>query len=178
MDRSFYTRDTVVVAKDLLGKNLCRMHDGVLYKGMIVETEAYKQEEPACHAYCGLTPRNQIMFHTGGVSYVYFIYGMHFCVNVVTELNGYGCAVLIRALEPVLNIDNTNGPAKLTKAMHITRGDNGLDLTDKNSGLWIEENQVIDAENIVTAPRIGISQAVDYPWRFYIKDNPWVSKIK
>ncbi len=178
MDRSFFTRDTVTVAKDLLGKNLCRMYDGQLYKGMIVETEAYRQNEPACHAYCGLTPRNQVMFEAGGVSYVYFIYGMHFCMNVVTELKGSGCAVLIRALEPVMNIDNTNGPAKLCKAMHITRGENGLDLTDKNSGLWIEENQVIEPENIVTTTRIGISQAVDYPWRFYIKDNPCVSKAK
>ena len=178
MDRSFFTRDTVTVAKDLLGKNLCRMYDGQLYKGMIVETEAYRQNEPACHAYCGLTPRNQVMFEAGGVSYVYFIYGMHFCMNVVTELKGSGCAVLIRALEPVMNIDNTNGPAKLCKAMHITRGENGLDLTDKNSGLWIEENQIIEPENIVTTTRIGISQAVDYPWRFYIKDNPWVSKAK
>lgn len=178
MDRSFFTRDTVTVAKDLLGKNLCRMYDGQLYKGMIVETEAYRQNEPACHAYCGLTPRNQVMFEAGGVSYVYFIYGMHFCMNVVTELKGSGCAVLIRALEPVMNIDNTNGPAKLCKAMHITRGENGLDLTDKNSGLWIEENQIIEPENIVTTTRIGISQAVDYPWRFYIKDNPCVSKAK
>ena len=178
MDRSFFTRDTVTAAKDLLGKNLCRMYDGQLYKGMIVETEAYRQNEPACHAYCGLTPRNQVMFEAGGVSYVYFIYGMHFCMNVVTELKGSGCAVLIRALEPVMNIDNTNGPAKLCKAMHITRGENGLDLTDKNSGLWIEENQIIEPENIVTTTRIGILQAVDYPWRFYIKDNPCVSKAK
>ncbi len=178
MDKSFFTRNTVTVAKDLLGKNLCRMYDGQLYKGMIVETEAYRQDEPACHAYCGLTPRNQVMFKTGGISYVYFIYGMHFCVNVVTELNGCGCAVLIRALEPVLNIDNTNGPAKLCNAMHITRGENGLDLTNEKSGLWIKENKIIEPENIVTTTRIGISQAVDYPWRFYIKDNPWVSKAK
>lgn len=176
MDRSFFTRDTITVAKDLLGKNLCRRYNDTLYKGMIVETEAYKQEDPACHAYCGFTPRNQVMFKTGGISYVYFIYGMHFCMNVVTEINGYGSAVLIRALEPILNIDNTNGPAKLTKAMHITRGENGLDLTNEESGLWIEENQEIAEENIVTTTRIGISQATDYPWRFYIKDNLWVSK--
>lgn len=175
MDKSFYNQNTIIVAKELLGKNLCHKVGDIVYKGMIVETEAYRQEDPACHAHCGLTPRNKVMFENGGISYVYFIYGMHFCINVVTERKGYGSAVLIRALEPIENIDNSNGPAKLTKAMHITKEENGLDLTNINSNLWIEENQNIEEENIIQTTRIGINKAIELPWRFYIKDNPWVS---
>lgn len=177
MDKSFYNRDTIIVARELLGKVLCRRIDGKIYKGIIVETEAYTQEDPACHAYCGMTPRNEAMFQNGGISYVYFIYGMHFCMNVVTERKGYGCAVLIRALEPLMNINNTNGPAKLTKAMKITRGQNGLDLTTLESGLWIDDAEPVENENIIQTVRVGITQAADYPWRFYIKDNKWVSKL-
>ena len=114
------------------------------------------------------------MYRKGGVAYVYFIYGMHYCVNVVTEKQGRGCAVLIRAVEPLNYEAKTNGPARLCKALNITKELNGADLTSKTSPLWIEKSEKNDFE-IVTSKRIGIKQNAEYPWRFYIKNNGWVS---
>lgn len=173
LKRSFYLKNTLAVAKNLLGSVLCRRIGDKVYKGIIVETEAYTQDEPACHAFKGITPRCEVMFKEGGFAYVYFTYGMHYCVNVVTEKEGKGCAVLIRALEPI-GFDGTNGPAKLCKVLNITRELNGVDLTSEDSPMWIERGK--KPAEIVETTRIGIKLAADYPWRFYIKDNKWVSK--
>lgn len=173
LTQEFFERDTLCVAKDLLGAVLCRSIDGIVKKGIVVETEAYTQEDPACHAY-RRTKRSETMFKDAGLSYVYFTYGMHHCMNVVTEPKERGCAVLIRALEPVSEaLVNTNGPAKLCKQMQITRELNEIDLS-KSDELWIEAGA--SPQEIVTTTRIGITQATEYPWRFYIKDNKWVSK--
>ena len=174
LSKSFYLKDTVEVAQKLLGCVLFRELEGKIYKSIIVETEAYTQEDAACHAYRGITPRCEVMYGEGGAAYVYFIYGMHYCVNVVTEKKGRGCAVLIRAVEPLNYEAKTNGPARLCKALNITKELNGADLTSKASPVWKEKGEKTDFE-IVTTPRIGIKQNVDYPWRFYIKDNKWVS---
>jgi DNA-3-methyladenine glycosylase len=172
-DREFFLRDTLTIAKDLLGYVLCRQVDGAIKKGIIVETEAYTQEDPSCHAF-RRTKRSETMFKEGGISYVYFTYGMHHCMNIVTEPKERGCAVLIRALESISDdLENTNGPAKLCKQMQITRELNEEDMLS-SSVLWIEKG--INPKEIVTTTRIGITQAADYPWRFYIKDNKWVSK--
>lgn len=174
--KSFYKQNTLTVAKQLLGKVLCRRVGERILRGIIVETEAYTQDEPSCHAYRGVTNRSKTLFEEGGIAYVYFIYGMYHCMNVVTDKKGYGSAVLIRALEPLENLDNTNGPAKLCKELEITRELNETDLTTSKSGLWIEFGDDIREENIITTERIGIKSATDYPWRFYIKHNKCVSK--
>ncbi len=173
--RNFYNRNTLEVAKDLLGCKLCRFTENGIQEGVIVETEAYTHDDPACHAYSGKTPRSITLFKKSGLAYVYFIYGMYHCFNVTTEPEGIAGAVLIRALEP-LNIKDTNGPAKLCRAMNITKELNEVDLTCKKSGLWIEEFKHFDNSEIITTTRIGIKQAADYPWRFYVKGNKFISK--
>lgn len=176
LSRDFYNRNTLEVAKDLLGCKLCRNIDGQIISGIIVETEAYTQHDPACHAYKGKTPRAITLFKQPGIAYVYFIYGMYHCFNVITEPEDIAGAVLIRALEPI-NLDlKTNGPGKLCREMLITKEHNEVDLTSKDSNLWIEEGIDVSKSKIHTTTRIGIKQAADYPWRFYIKDNNFVSK--
>lgn len=176
LDRDFYNRNTLDVAKDLLGHKLCREINGEVLSGIIVETEAYTANDPACHAFRGKTPRSATLFKTPGLAYVYFTYGMHHCFNVVTEEEETAGAVLIRALEPLGDLADTNGPAKLCKQMSITRELNEVDLTCKTSCLWIEEGIEVPKSKIYTTTRIGIKQAADYPWRFYVKDNKFVSK--
>lgn len=157
---------------------------------MIVETEAYLFNDPASHAFRGVTERNKPMFNKGGFLYVYFTYGMHYCANVVTNREGIGEAVLIRAVEPVggiemmsinRNIKNkgkfhtiTNGPAKFTQAFSLTKIHNGIDLCGNE--IFITEGQHIPKSKIVSTTRIGISSATDKKWRFYIKGNEWISK--
>lgn len=174
LNKSFYLKDTLEVAKSLLGCVLCRRIDGKVIRGIIVETEAYTQDDPACHTYKGITNRSKVMFEEGGISYVYFIYGMHYCFNVVTEKKDLGCAVLIRALEPLNCNLKTNGPSKLCKALSITKDLNGIDLTTDKSDIWIEKGKT--PADIIVTTRIGIKEAADYLRRFYIKDNKWVSK--
>lgn len=176
LKRKFFARNTVVVAKELLGKILCRRYGNVICKGKIVEVEAYTQDDPACHAYKGMTERNKQLFSKPGTAYVYFTYGMHYCLNIVTEKEGYGSGVLIRALEPVENIDRTNGPALITRAMNITKEQNGCDITTGKSEIWIEDAENICDKDIIQTVRIGIKSAADYPRRFYIGNNIWVSK--
>lgn len=176
LNRGFYNRNTLDVAKDLLGCRLCRKIDGKILSGIIVETEAYTQNDPSCHAYRGKTPRSITLFKKPGLAYVYFTYGMHHCFNVVTEEEETAGAVLIRALEPVAPLADTNGPAKLCKQMQITRELNEVDLTSKNSCLWIEEGVNVPENKVHVTTRIGITQAADYPWRFYVKENKFVSK--
>ncbi len=175
ISRDFYNRDTVSVARDLLGCKLCRQIGTKLLQGVIVETEAYKQDDPACHAYRGKTPRAITLFKRPGLSYVYFIYGMYYCFNITTEPEGVAGAVLIRAVEP-LNLDNTNGPGKLCREFQITKDLNEIDLTKPNNKIWLENFKSYDDSNVCQTTRIGIKQAIDYPWRFYVKDNLFVSK--
>ncbi len=183
---SFYARSTELVAESLLGKTLVRIivnTSGKLERlsGMIVETEAYGfKNDPASHAYRGLTSRNAAMYGEVGRAYVYFIYGSQYCVNVSARSNELGAgAVLIRALQPLEGIDImkslrktdhflslTSGPGKLTQALSITNVLNGEDMTDSKSRLHIEEG--VNPVAIVTTKRIGISQAVDKKWRFII----------
>jgi DNA-3-methyladenine glycosylase len=174
--QDFFERQTPVVARELLGAKLCRrLADGRIEKRAIVETEAYRDNEPACHAARGPTPRCQVLFGEAGIAYVYFIYGMYNCLNVVTEKPGVGCAVLIRALEGV----DTSGPGKLCRTLAIDRSFNGLSLMDQSLDLWIEPGAgKLKPSQIGVSERIGISKAQELPWRFFIKDHPHVSGPK
>lgn len=188
--RNFFYQDTVKVAKDILGKLLVRESSQGIFVGRIVEVEDYRGiDDPASHSYRGKTKRNEIMFGKPGVVYVYFTYGYHYCLNVVTEKAGIAAAVLIRALKPLKGIDEmkinrgvkdltkvASGPGKLTKAFQITLEENGLDITNASSYMNIYEINKPEQFQIVQTTRIGIRLAKEFPWRFYIKDNPNVSK--
>ncbi|MEW5820004.1 MAG: DNA-3-methyladenine glycosylase [Cyanobacteriota bacterium] len=179
LTREFCERDTLIVAPQLLG---CILHHRVdkntILSGIIVETEAYTQNDPACHAYKGKTPRSATLFGECARAYVYFIYGMYHCFNVVTEPYDTAGAVLIRALEPMPPLSHTHGPGRLCKSMKITKELNEVDLTDHDGPLWITFGDTIPKSKIITTTRIGISLAKDFKWRFYIKDNPHVSVKK
>lgn len=183
--RSFYTRDTVQVAQDLLGKILVRNIDGTTISGIIIETEAYRyKDDAASHSYGGMTERNRAMFGEVGRAYVYFTYGMHYCVNAVARSSNYSAgAVLIRSLFPRVGIEFmikqrktedisnlVNGPAKLTQALKITKNDYGEDLT-KRSSLYISDGLKIKKSQILSSPRIGIKKATDKLWNFKISKN-------
>jgi len=175
LPRSFYSRNTKIVARRLLGKYLIRKIGGRKLIGKIVETEAYFQDDPASHSFRGKTERSAPMFEYPGHAYVYFIYGNHYCLNAVTEKFGKAGAVLIRALEPAKGITSaTNGPGKLTKALKIDRRFNRADMT--RGGLVIAEGDK-ERYNIISAKRIGISKASNRLYRFYIKGNAYVSKM-
>ncbi len=194
LKREFYKRDVLTVARDLLGKYLVKNSHGKILSGKIVETEAYDGRiDKAAHTFSGKTERNYIMFNEGGYFYVYFTYGNHFCCNVVTGFEGEGTAVLIRAVEPVEGIEImtsnrygrrylksgkekfnlTSGPGKLCQAMNITRSDYGLDLTGDR--VYILSRRKIPDDRIVVTARIGIKKSAELPWRFYIKNNLYVS---
>lgn len=185
LPRSFYSRKTEIVARDLLGCILVHEINGKKISGKIVETEAYLGEnDPGSHASRGMTPRNKIMFGKPGVAYVYFIYGNHYCLNFVTEREGVAGAVLIRALEPLEGLEEmmrrrgrknnlTNGPGRLTQALGITRAHNGIDLTGDE--LYVLRGE--KPKEIVTTTRIGIREGADLKLRFYIKGNKFVSVI-
>ena len=193
LPRSFYSRSTLQVAQDLIGKVLVRDFDGRRLSGMIVETEAYVgPQDLACHASKGHTPRTSVMFGSAGYAYVYMIYGFYFCLNIVTERKGYPAAVLIRGVEPLENLDFmrqlrnnperdtsiASGPGKLCMAMSIDRRLNGEDLLGQT--LWIEDRK-LDSGPILTSPRVGVDYAGEYkdkPWRFYLANNPHVSKVR
>lgn len=179
LPRRFYARNTVTVARELLGKYLVHVVENEKRIGRIVETEAYLgPHDRAAHSARGLTERTQVMFGPPGHAYVYMIYGMHFCLNAVTERDGHAAAVLIRAIEPVLNIhDRTQGPALLCKALGIDKQRNAHDLISKE--LYIATVSVDDNFTIVKRPRIGVDYAGHWArrlLRFYIKGNPFVSK--
>jgi len=176
ISQDFYNRNTLEVAKDILGCKLNRRVGNKILSGIIVEVEAYTQEDPACHAFKGKTPRAITLFKQPGIAYVYFIYGMYHCMNVVTEEYDRAGAVLIRALEPLPPLANTNGPGKLCKSLQITKEFNEADVTSEDSDLWIEEGIIVPKTQIIETTRIGIKLAADFPWRFYIKDNKFVSK--
>ncbi len=158
-----------------MGSILCRrLPDGNILSGQIVEVEAYRENEPACHAYRGKTPRTAVMFGPPGISYVYFIYGNYNCLNVVTEEEGSACAILIRAVEG----HDTNGPGKLCRAWSISRQHNGADLTDCQSELWIAQREPLKRTQIGVSTRIGVTSAHDLRWRYFIKGHPSVSGPK
>jgi DNA-3-methyladenine glycosylase len=175
----------------LLGWRIVRSTPAGIIKLKIVETEAYHQDDPASHSYRGMTARTAPMFEAGGTIYVYFTYGMHYCLNFVTGPKGVGEGVLIRAGEPM---DGTeimkknrgvesinmlaNGPAKLTQALGINSTELSGKILNKSSISLEAPADILTAKDIVTSRRVGIRQAVENPWRFYIKDNPFVSKSK
>jgi DNA-3-methyladenine glycosylase len=194
LPKKFYTREVKIVAKDLLGKILVKNDGNSILAGKIVEVEAYDGNiDQAAHTFIGKTKRNEIMFNEGGYFYVYFTYGAHFCCNVVTGKKDHGTAVLIRAIEPVkgqnkmtknrfgrklLNekerFNLTNGPGKVCQAMGINRVHYGTDLTmDK---IFILDAPKLKKDMVVVTKRVGIKKSVDLPWRFYIKENPYVSR--
>ena len=186
---SFYDRPTEIVARELLGTVLqCTTPDGVT-QGIIVETEAYTgPDDPACHAAAGLTARTAHLFGPPGMAYVYFIYGMYWCVNAVTRERGHGSAALIRAVHPIAgedlmrarrktarrDVDLTNGPGKLCMAMDISGAMNGTSL--RTGPIVIRRGKTIDDAAIVVTPRIGITKAADWPLRYVVKDDPYVSR--
>ncbi len=192
LPRAFYDRDTVQVARDLLGAYLVREYEGHLLVGRIVETEAYVGlDDKASHASVGRTERNAVMFGPPGHAYVYVIYGVHHCLNVVTEREGFPAAVLIRALEPLMGVEMmrelrggrpdvelTNGPGKLCQALAIDMRLYGHDLC-LGSVLWVAGGTLKPAEEIVAGPRVGVrgdQRALTVPWRFAIRGNPYVSR--
>lgn len=181
LPREFYARETVKVAKELLGKNLVRKKGNEIISGIIIETEAYRyKDDPASHAFRGMTERNKAMFGQVGRAYVYFTYGMYYCVNAVARSEDMlAGAVLIRALKPVkgvsimkknrktTNLTNlTNGPAKLTQALKINKMQYGVDLSKKNE-LFITEGLNL-RKKILVCKRIGIKNGIDKLWNFKI----------
>ena len=184
---SMLDQHPTVVARQLLGSCLVRDIDGHEICVRIVETEAYHQSDAASHSYRGQTPRTAPMFGPSGHAYVYFTYGMHYCFNIVTGVEGEGSAVLVRAVEPVkseellskhrpnkFGAELTNGPAKLCQALAIDKGLNGHNLSQ--SPLRLEPGRAIEDASAVATTRIGISRDTHRNWRFYIADNPYVSR--
>ena len=186
---SWCDHSSVEIAPALIGCTLFRqLPDGPLIRSLIVETEAYSPGDPACHAYRGKSQRNAAMFGPPGHSYVYLIYGMYHCLNVVTETEGIGSAVLIRALSldllpPQLTPVQAKkphrvaaGPGKLCRALKIDRSLDGM-LFHPDNGLWLAHRErSVDRADLVQTTRIGITKAAERPWRWYLKDHPAVSK--
>lgn len=176
LTRSFFNRNTVIVAKDLIGKVLVYkdkkggIKEGNVKEGVIIETEAYKENDEACHAFKGETPRTRVMFGEPGRSYVYFVYGMYYCLNIVTESKGKGCAVLIRKVSPIKGVSGKcDGPGKLCKSFGITKKDDNIDLC--GSVNFYIEDRGIRFGKINSATRIGISKSKEKKWRFFIDEE-------
>ncbi|MBC7877770.1 MAG: DNA-3-methyladenine glycosylase [Anaerolineales bacterium] len=186
----FYNRPTLIVARELIGARLVRILDGQKLVGLITETEAYiGQTDLACHAKAGLTPRTAPMFGPAGHAYIYFTYGNHWMLNVVTEKEGFPAAVLIRAIQPIEGVDvimerrsgrDTFGPGKLTQALGITKSENNVNLTEANSSLWIEAGQVIPNKSVTIGPRVGLNKTpepwLSKPWRFLVNNHVIASR--
>lgn len=190
LPRSFYARPTLAVARDLIGRYIVhRYSKSRILIGKIVEVEAYRAaDDPASHAHRGKTPRNAVMFGPPGHLYVYFTYGMHFCANVVTERTGKAGAVLLRGIEPLKgmtwmkrqrgklrnDIDLTNGPAKFCQAFRLRRKENGIDLLQNK--IYITAGDPPARRAVGRSVRIGIRNGSEKLWRFYLRDNKWVSR--
>ncbi|MEO8423503.1 MAG: DNA-3-methyladenine glycosylase [Actinomycetota bacterium] len=189
LPRSFYARRSSEVAPDLLGRILVgRSGDGGRLAARIVETEAYEPDDPASHAFRGRTARNSVMFGAPGHLYVYFTYGMHFCMNAVTGRMGEGMAVLLRAAEPIDGLDEMrrrrgrsrdrdlcSGPAKLCQGFGIDRSLDGTDLVRGND-LWIAAGTPVSSSLVVVGPRVGIRVGLEHSWRFSVDGDPYVSR--
>ena len=193
LPRSFFARDTLTVAREILGQTLVAAGNNERVAGTIVEVEAYIGEgDQASHARSGQTDRNRTMYGLAGCAYVYFIYGMHYCFNVVTEMEGFPAAVLVRALEPVEGIEAmtarrggrrgaelANGPAKLCQALAVDRAFDGADMCALDAILWMERGDVVADELVVRGPRVGVrgdDLARAAPWRLFVRGNPFVSR--
>ena len=194
LPKSFYTRNVLTVAKELLGKVIIKKNSSELLSGRIVEVEAYDGEkDKAAHSYHGISNRNKIMFDDGGKLYVYLSYGVHYCCNVVTGNKGKGSAVLIRAVEPINGIERmienrfskklvkdselyklTNGPGKVCSAFDISLDHYGINLTGNT--IFLIDSSLRKSEKIGKSERIGISKSTELQWRFFIKDNPYLSR--
>ncbi len=180
---NFYNRPTLTVARELIGARLVRILNGKKLVGLITETEAYISEKDlACHAKAGRTPRTAVMYGPPGHAYIYFTYGNHWMLNVVTEREGFPAAVLIRAVQPIEGEEimlrrrsgrDTFGPGKLTQAMGITKSENGLDLTESASSLRIEAGISVPNSLVTKGPRVGLNSTPEpwksKPWRFLVK---------
>ncbi|NHV07526.1 MAG: DNA-3-methyladenine glycosylase [Thaumarchaeota archaeon] len=189
LPKEFYSRKTTIVAKELLGKTIVRKLGDIRLEGKIVETEAYGgKDDPASHAYRGITERNKVMFGEPGHTYVYFTYGNHWCLNFVAHEPSKPGAVLIRAIEPTTGIEYMkkfrsvsslenlcNGPGKLTKALKIDNKLNGLDIT-KEGELYVVNTEEKTFE-IGVSTRVGIRRGRNKFWRFFIKGNLFVSRV-
>jgi DNA-3-methyladenine glycosylase len=196
LPRGFYARETLTVARSLLGRRLVRVLDGERISGRIVETEAYiGEDDEASHASPGPTERNASMYMEAGHGYVYLIYGMYHCFNIVTERAGFPAAVLVRALEPVEGLDLmrerrgpvgarsetelTSGPGRLCQALAIDRHQDGVDLCAPDSPLFLEPGEPAAAGAVAAGPRVNVRgdrAAVEAPWGFWIEGNPHVSR--
>jgi DNA-3-methyladenine glycosylase len=189
--RAFFARQVLEVARDLIGCILVHDTADGRISGMIVEAEAYAMDDPASHSYRGRTQRNAPMFERPGFAYVYFTYGMHFCLNAVTDREGHASAVLLRAVEPLQGIelmrarrgsvvrdrDLARGPGRLTQAFGIAREQNRADLTKPPLMLCAGERFPYQA--VIATPRIGLGDLQDGRlWRFAVKDSPWVSTLR
>ncbi len=191
LSQAFYAQETPLVAKQLLGCFLVHLQGEETTLGRIVETEAYLWNDPASHAFAGKTKRNDVMFGPVGHAYIYFIYGMHYCINAVSGHEGKGEAVLIRALEPLQGIPVMqkrrrmeklpllcNGPAKLAQALALTMPLNGVPLFEGSLQIWSADSlssAPIETLDIVETTRIGISKAKELPLRFYLRGSSYVS---
>jgi DNA-3-methyladenine glycosylase len=198
LPRDFYLRPTLEAARALLGMVLVRrFNDGAIATGRIVETEAYTNDDPACHAFRGITKRNATMFGPPGHAYIHLNYGLHYCLNAVCAPEGIAEAALIRAVEPLENpsrlwtnyfgTDATDelaqaekrlgaGPGRLTKAFAIGPATDGVDLTDATSPVFLARGEDVPDSAVVTTTRIGITKGADYPWRWYVASSRFISK--
>ena len=188
LSRAWLARPSTVVAPDLLGRHLVRrLPDGTECRARLVETEAYDMGDPASHSFRGPTRRTDVMFGPPGHLYVYLIYGMHHCLNVVTGTDGHGAAVLLRAAEPLEGIAAMSanrgvqdtrllcrGPARLAQALDVDRTLNGVDLL-RSDVMWLEAGAPVPAARVAVTRRIGISVAIERPWRWMESGSPWAS---
>lgn len=194
LGKNFYSRDVLIVAKELLGKILVKNDAKYPLAGKIAEVEAYHGDfDEAAHSFRGITKRTEVMFREGGYLYVYFTYGAHHCCNVVTGKKGEGTAVLIRAVEPLLGMDKmiknrfgrnlkgekekfnlTSGPGKICKAFNLNRNHSGIDITKEK--IFILDKPKVENSKIGISKRIGISKSTELEWRFFLKDNPYLSR--
>lgn len=189
LPRSFFERSAVDVAPDLLGRMLVRrLPDGTRLSGRIVETEAYEPGDPASHGFRGMTRRNAVMFGPPGRLYVYFTYGNHHMLNVVTRRDGEGSAVLLRSAEPIEGLsamaearmrdrplDLCSGPGKLAQALSVTLALDGADLM-LGDEIWLEAGTPTDPGSVETSPRVGVSVGLDLRWRSFVAGDPFVSR--
>jgi len=188
LPRSFFKRNTIQVARELLGKHLVRIENGANISGIITETEAYHgEQDKACHARAGLTPRTAVMYRPSGHTYIYFTYGMHWLLNFVTEEDGFPAAVLIRGIHPTNGLDIieqrrkgrprthwTDGPAKICQALNIDGRFNGIDICSSGAPIFVGDGEPILDSAVTIGPRVGLNNVSEpwksMPWRFRVTD--------